>query len=549
MTQPFQDFAELRALLDSLCEETITEAQVQRLEELVLAHPEAEAYYVQYMHLFADLSRHFAVLPAAMPESLREKLGVPSAPAATLAAKPSAPGVRASWPARLVIAVSAVAAAVTLALVLWPRESQPAGRAEPTDNTVAVLLQAPGAVWEEGNVALRAGAPLPPGHLRLKSGLAHIEFYSGATVILEGPADFTLLSENSAFCERGKLRATVPPQAQGFTIGTPNLELVDRGTEFGVSVDARDKTELHVIRGRVDVYDAGSNRQGSGRKEVTTGEAVHLDGPGAIRTIKFDPDAFCTAGELERRVAEEIERRQKDWLAYSEAVRSDPALLVYYTFQGEAPGSRTLLDQAGTREAPHDGPIVGCRWGVGRWPGKNALEFKQLSDRVRFRLDGEYESVTLMAWVRVDALPHSFNSLMMTDGWTPGGFHWQIGGDGRLILGVKRPGSNPGYNYQVRNIFTPKRFGQWTHLAVVYDHEANTVTHYVDGEPAIRLRLEFDILLNVRGAELGNWNILSSRNKAPIRHFSGAMDEFLLFARPLTDHEVQRHYEQGRPPS
>ena len=35
---------------------------------------------------------------------------------------------------------------------------------------------------------------MPPGLLRLKSGLAHIEFYCGATVILEGPAEFHLRS-------------------------------------------------------------------------------------------------------------------------------------------------------------------------------------------------------------------------------------------------------------------------------------------------------------------------------------------------------------------
>ena len=34
---------ELQALLDALCEETITPEQVRRLEEMVLAHPEAEA--------------------------------------------------------------------------------------------------------------------------------------------------------------------------------------------------------------------------------------------------------------------------------------------------------------------------------------------------------------------------------------------------------------------------------------------------------------------------------------------------------------------------
>ena len=39
---------------------------MQRLEELLLAHPEAEAHYVQYMSLHADLVRHFAG-PTRMP--------------------------------------------------------------------------------------------------------------------------------------------------------------------------------------------------------------------------------------------------------------------------------------------------------------------------------------------------------------------------------------------------------------------------------------------------------------------------------------------------
>src|SRR5207245_45590 len=69
MSQPLGDFDELRGLLDALCEETITPEQVARLEELVLRHPEAEAFYVQYMALYADLARHFSA-PATTEQSL-----------------------------------------------------------------------------------------------------------------------------------------------------------------------------------------------------------------------------------------------------------------------------------------------------------------------------------------------------------------------------------------------------------------------------------------------------------------------------------------------
>src|SRR5579883_2593054 len=59
--------AELHPLLDALCEETITPEQLRRLEELVLAHPETEAFYIQFMSLHADLISHVAGLPEPKP--------------------------------------------------------------------------------------------------------------------------------------------------------------------------------------------------------------------------------------------------------------------------------------------------------------------------------------------------------------------------------------------------------------------------------------------------------------------------------------------------
>src|SRR6516162_2906295 len=65
MTQEPLDFAELRGLLDALCEETITAEQLARLEHLLLTHVEAEAYYVQHMSQLADLARHFGAVQTA----------------------------------------------------------------------------------------------------------------------------------------------------------------------------------------------------------------------------------------------------------------------------------------------------------------------------------------------------------------------------------------------------------------------------------------------------------------------------------------------------
>src|SRR5690349_6271231 len=113
MTPAFPHRDELRALLDALCEETITPEQVARLEELVLAHPEAEAFYVQRMSLHADLIRHFRALPEQAGE----------AEAAPLAEPAPQPRSR-RWP-RLVVAtagLAGLAAAVLVAVAIWPRD-------------------------------------------------------------------------------------------------------------------------------------------------------------------------------------------------------------------------------------------------------------------------------------------------------------------------------------------------------------------------------------------------------------------------------------------
>jgi hypothetical protein len=414
---------------------------------------------------------------------------------------------------------------------------------------VSELLRAPGARWEETGLPTRAGARLPPGRLRLQSGFAQIEFYSGATVILEGPADFQLISPMEAYCARGKLRATVPPQAQGFTISSPKLDLVDRGTEFGLQVDGAERTEVHVFQGKVELYDAGSDRAVAPPKELTTGRGLRLAGLDAVQAIPSDPAAFRTARDLAARHRDETRRRQREWLAASEALRRDPSLVVYYPFRAENNWSRTLLDQAGERRRPNDGAIVGCSWAAGRWPGKQGLEFRQVSDRVRLHVPGEFEALTLMAWVRVDALPNKFNSLMMTDSWNPAAPHWHISDDGKLELGVQGPNRKGGVHYYSPKVFTPDRLGQWAHLAVVYDLEAGLVTHYVDGRPVREEAIKLETPLRLGDAEIGNWNVGKRRHHHPIRYFTGCIDEFLLFSRALSGNEIERMYEQGRPPS
>src|SRR5262249_17733599 len=107
---------DLKALLDALADESITPEQVSRLEALVLAHPEAEAQYVQYMSMVADLNWPFSA-PAGAEQSLGGRVSS-SRPPVTLAATPEA---RWSWLRPWMIGVAALAGCALVAIGLWPR--------------------------------------------------------------------------------------------------------------------------------------------------------------------------------------------------------------------------------------------------------------------------------------------------------------------------------------------------------------------------------------------------------------------------------------------
>ncbi len=121
---------------------------------------------------------------------------------------------------------------------------------------IAEIQSGNDAVWESGP---NDHGWVEHGLLKLKSGIAEIGFNSGAQVVLEGPSAISLQTSNRAFLEYGKLTADVPPQASGFAVNTPRLNIVDIGTRFGVSVDQDGNSELHVMEGEVEASRSSGN--------------------------------------------------------------------------------------------------------------------------------------------------------------------------------------------------------------------------------------------------------------------------------------------------
>ncbi|MDP6720433.1 MAG: FecR domain-containing protein, partial [Pirellulaceae bacterium] len=147
------------------------------------------------------------------------------------------------------IALAVLAAAASLLLVLnWPDTGTQRDNVAPT---IATLAYTSHARWGSEERALGDG--FGKGKLHLEVGLARLDFRNGATVTLQGPAEFEILSADRTILSSGILTASIPESAVGFEVVTPAMDVVDLGTAFGVSVGADGETDVCVFEGEVEV--------------------------------------------------------------------------------------------------------------------------------------------------------------------------------------------------------------------------------------------------------------------------------------------------------
>ena len=524
----------------ALCHDVASEEQVRALNELLHHSTAARDEYILRLELHARLASDpdlFTSVERDAPVLAGPHRIAPPEKELPLHTSSRARNRRTTWAMALVACVSVIAAG------LWTlHRLRSTDQTVTTSKAVAMLNRTVDAQWNVLGEAPRLNAPLEPGWLKLESGLAEVVFYSGARLVVEGPAELQLISASHVSCRRGRITAEVPPPARGFRTDTRQGTVTDLGAWFGLEVTDR-RTELHVFSGSVNLQateTADLNlREGSG--------AV-IKNSGAPRLITADRSVFALLFDLQAKSVAAEALRFDRWQAVSKRLNGDPALLVRFDFEGAESSHWQLRNVSERRAAMTDATIVGCQWVEGRWPNKRGLEFQSVSDRVRVSVPGRFEALTLTAWVRVQGLDRKLNSLFMSDGFMSGTVHWLIRRDGVLGLTVIGEG---GKNHQIvasPPVLTLKKFGMWLHLAVVLDGSAKRVVHYLNGHLVSEHALRFDGPFHIGDAELGNWHGKGFPNDDPfmIRNFSGAIDEFCLFTRALDGAEIRTLYTEGK---
>jgi hypothetical protein len=525
----------LSNLIHAHLDGALTADEAQELSAELVANGEARRAFWQHsaIHGLLPEAVHLAWLSGVPPQYSERIVPMPI----------QAPTKR--WPG-ILRNVGLAAAACFLAAGGWWSSSQ--NWWPWRDRSVATLVRAPGAIWETRGQIDR-DSRLLPGRYRLNAGAAEIRFRSGARFIVEAPAELDLANNNTARLLLGQASGFVPPEARGFTVITPALTLVDLGTAFGLKVPPAGPAEAHVFEGEVSVEaDLG------GTRNLFRGEAVKVTESG-FADIPSRPEDFLSAEGLAARESAVAKKHLANWRMMSERISRDPATLVHFTCENQERYDTTLRNDAVSRHADaHTAMVIGATWGEGRWPGKRALSFRQAGDRVRFEVPGRYKKLTLFASVCLEALPHEFNALLMTENHGIGDLRWQFYREGNLALALRTGPASDDRRFETvktQPIVSDAVLGRWIILATVIDTEAGTITHYVDGEVVEQGMLERKAEAQLNAMELGNWGIQLddprwtwTKAGGPEfydRHFVGRIDQFALLSRTLTADEIRAH--------
>ncbi len=91
----------------------------------------------------------------------------------------------------------------------------------------------------------------------------------------------------------GRVTANVPPQAIGFRIDTPDMEVVDLGTEFALKVDSSGKSRLVVLEGEVEArLKKGMNNENY-PLIIAKDRLEELDRSPSYLEKVYDPESFA----------------------------------------------------------------------------------------------------------------------------------------------------------------------------------------------------------------------------------------------------------------
>jgi hypothetical protein len=265
--------SELDDLLSQLLDNKLSQAEFSKLEKILESSEEARSMYIDYMALNDVLEGELAA---------RTQSGLaPVVPIDEIIRRQRKKYLKASLVAAAALVVISL---IPMLLMQSERESS------------LVFNVAPGTLYSvehtdgkpmAGELVLRKGS-----RLTIEQGTVELTFKSDVKSIVSGPADLTLLQGNVLELKNGKAWFHVPQGAEGFTVHTKSLEVVDLGTEFGVISKPNGSDEIHVFKGKVRASAWDSIEEAI---ELVAGQARVIGEANALVSTETREHSFLTS--------------------------------------------------------------------------------------------------------------------------------------------------------------------------------------------------------------------------------------------------------------
>jgi hypothetical protein len=525
----------------------MTAAEHERLQQQLLASPEARQEYFDFMRLHTGLRRWQIRQDQRGSADLVELVKLVRSQGRHGTAQAWGRSAARLWNAML-RKPSLVAAVVLLVCVAgWL-----ARRSWMNSSTLPTVVRAAGAEFA-GIPSPLAGTAIPHGELELTGGVLELRTGRGAAVVIEAPARFRWPAAERIELHDGRVSAEVPDEAIGFTIDTADAEVQDLGTRFGVEVRPDGPSQVHVFEGEVNTR-LRSGATGAKRpapQSVRQGESLAIAKDGATIRGQPRPAAFIDRTEMAELAAAWQANQRSRWQAWADALRRDPALVLYADMDPQTPVTGPAVVQC---KVEHVQRVQG------RWAGRHAVEFTDEADRMLVNLSQEQRlpQATLLAWVRLNIREGRYQTLCYTAMSMPftrtepeaiGRFQWSLTRQSAMrlaVVGSHGPADKivAGAGMPVSRVDAPVAAVRWQHLAVTYDSARRRTVFYVDGRPLNISPLDAAPPLSLP-MRMGLGNVLSPTEVA--RDLSGRLDEFAVLSRILTPAEIRVAHDAGTP--
>lgn len=304
---------QLRQLIDWSLEGTISAEQIRRLEQFINESSDYLGYYCEYLSMSVGIEQFYSrsSIPTLMLEHCSDVFWSElaeeerNAPAIQMKKEveicvqtgdvelPRKGRIR-----KTALSFALISMAALLMLIAYVQNV-------PCKTSTAVVSNVLNPVWHHAKDRIVPGEWLynTDSQRFLTSGTIQLEFLSGVKAIIEGPAEFAVVTDDQVKLSLGKIYATVPPEAAGFAVRTPSAKIIDLGTEFGVETGTHGNTEVHVFRGSTMLM-AGGDRQESYIETITSGFARAVS-PGGVKVqdISIREDKFVRAVDMKKSIA------------------------------------------------------------------------------------------------------------------------------------------------------------------------------------------------------------------------------------------------------